>query len=132
MNHNETINIIAIDDSPADLVYLEHEFKKSSYSINLTSFSRGADALEYLKNDLSEDQSLMPHLFLLDYNMPGMMGTDFLREVRKNKRFSETPAAVMIGSFFEKKAWSEEELNITAYFDKPVDLKDLEEYIAKI
>ena len=132
MNRDETINIIAVDNSPADLVYLEHEFKKSRYSINLKSFTSGLDALEYLKNDLSEDQSLMPQLFLLDYNMPGMLGTDFLREVRKDSRFSDTPAGVMIGSYFEKKAWSEEDLNITGYFEKPVDLKDLEEYIDKI
>jgi CheY-like chemotaxis protein len=56
--------------------------------------SNGTEALEYIKKDCKREKSY-PDLILVDINMPGMDGYEFLKEYR-NLKIQETEKATIM------------------------------------
>ena len=71
--------IMLIDDNPDDNFFHEREIKKSNSEIVVIKKNSAMTALEYLKANRDEAFKL-PDLILLDINMDGMNGWEFLKE----------------------------------------------------
>jgi len=96
-------------------------------SLNLTIFesNNGIEGIEVLNNEKID-------IAMTDLNMPEMNGFDFLRYMRQNENYSNTP--VIIVSTENKLEILEEakKLGITEYLKKPFNMKELQELIAKL
>jgi CheY-like chemotaxis protein len=78
-----------VDDNSDDNFYHERIIKKSDPANVVIAKQTGMDALEYLKARNDTRDTLHPELILLDINMPGMNGWEFLEAYRlleKNKQ----------------------------------------------
>jgi len=73
--------ILAIDDA-SDILKMVYLFLRDKYKVYTLSES------EKLENLL---QNLTPDLFLLDYKMPGLSGTELIPIIRKYPQHKETP-----------------------------------------
>lgn len=74
--------IMLVDDNIDDNFFHEWEIKRGYPEIVVVVKQTGLEALEYLK--LQKDKTgLHPNLILLDINMPGMNGWEFLSEYNK-------------------------------------------------
>lgn len=93
----ESKNIIlyAEDDEDDQQLVKEHLLKYSS-DIEIVIKNNGVDAVSYL-NNLPESEPA-PCLIILDINMPKMNGIEALKQIRKNKRYSKTPAILFTTS----------------------------------
>jgi len=66
--------VIVIDDNEDDLLFASISVERCGFPADLKQFLRAQDALELLASDELVEQALV----LLDINMPGMNGFDFL------------------------------------------------------
>ncbi|HPG29574.1 MAG TPA: response regulator [bacterium] len=116
-------NLLLIDDSPT----MRKMIKLALKSLNLTIFesNNGIEGIEILNNEKID-------IAMTDLNMPEMNGFDFLRYMRQNENYSNTP--VIIVSTENKLEILEEakKLGITEYLKKPFNMKELQELIAKL
>ena len=72
-------NVMIIDDDPVTLIIGEKLMKITNFSENVTSYSNGADALDYLKQQLFKQvDTAIPQMIFLDLNMPGINGWEFM------------------------------------------------------
>jgi CheY-like chemotaxis protein len=71
--------IMLIDDNPDDNFFHEREIKKSNCEITVIKKNSAVAGLDYLK--ANKDVAFkLPDIILLDINMPGMNGWEFLDE----------------------------------------------------
>ena len=66
------MEILVLDDDPFQLKMLSHQLIKLGCG-NVTTFTDGQEALDKLK-----DERMSQALIILDLNMPGMDGVEFL------------------------------------------------------
>lgn len=78
---NQIQYVWLIDDDMINNVLNERLFRKFRPNIKIRSFTQAEDALYELK----DDPTRRPDLILLDINMPGMNGWDFLDQMIKEK-----------------------------------------------
>lgn len=81
-------NIMLIDDKSINLFIAQKIIKRSTQKTIIKSFESGIDALDFLKNldkPTTTEDRFIPHIILLDINMPIMDGFQFLNEFDKIK-----------------------------------------------
>lgn len=82
MNDNDQINILIVDDTPANLELLGGMLKQKGYKVR--SALNGVLALQAARN-------LPPDLILLDVNMPGMDGYEVCRQLKSDRSLHTIP-----------------------------------------
>jgi CheY-like chemotaxis protein len=87
--------IMLVDDNADDNFYHERVIRKNNAADHIIIKQTALDALDYLKSEKNDDTH--PDLILLDINMPGMNGWEFLEEYDKlEKRFQSRAIVVML------------------------------------
>ena len=113
-------NILIVDDEKSILFSLKAALSKEGYQVK--SAENPSEALKFLEPGAFQ-------VIISDYNMPGMSGMDFLKQVKQID-----PEAV----FILMTAYGSEKLAIEAmkegaydYFSKPFDIEEMRVIVAK-
>lgn len=84
--------VILVEDDPDDRdLFVAFLAARKDVSL-LPAVSNGLELIDYLQ-DLSSDKDL-PHLIVLDQNMPMMNGKQTLQFLKSHSRFSHIPAVI--------------------------------------
>lgn len=86
------MNILVVDDNEADQFLSEFAIHQFDSEITVNKAYDGKEALEFLENCKEQ-----PELVLLDINMPGMNGFDFLK-IHHSKYKENASITVMLSS----------------------------------
>lgn len=100
--------ILVIDDDADTVTYLTTILEDNGYVT--VSASNGREGLEAIRAE-------KPDLVSLDLQMPGQTGTDFYRNLVKNKELAGTPIIVVSGKAGRHLAVKKP----AAVFEKPID-----------
>ncbi len=121
--------IMLVDDNPDDNFYHEREIHKSNLEdIVVVAKTSGIDALEYLKLDKADN--IHPDLILLDINMPGMNGWEFVQEYNKLDKEQQSRAIIIMLTTSdnpEEKARAKALGSILDFITKPLTRLTMEE-----
>ncbi len=91
-----TMNMIVVEDSDIDMEILRRTLKSLGATGQLVHARNGQDALKLLQRQHKcNDVLAYPFLVLLDLNMPGMNGHEFLKQVRQDPAIAHARVFVL-------------------------------------
>jgi len=125
MEYNgKPIEILLIEDNPADVVLTLRGLKKHNLSNKVMVINDGAEALDYIFAQGEYDDRNMeniPQLILLDLKLPKVHGLEVLRQIKSNEMTKVIPVVVLTSSTEEKDVIESYKLGVNSYIAKPVD-----------
>lgn len=108
-------SILAVDDTPDNLLLLEAILSEEGYNIH--TVEDGASALKHI-------ESCPPDLILLDVMMPGMNGYEVTQHIRKNPAIPFIPI-LLITAFDHSSVVEGLDMGADEFVRKPVDPEEL-------
>jgi len=87
---NKDITILIVDDEPDNLQNLVDAFHASNLNYRILKAINGRDAVK-----ISEKR--VPDIIITDWDMPGMNGIEFIRQVRRMDPTGDIPIIMCTG-----------------------------------
>jgi CheY-like chemotaxis protein len=111
--------IVLIDDVLADRYIFTRSLQAARIPCEVIDFESPVLALEFL-DAAGSDESKMPHLIVIDLNMPEMSGRDLIATIRQMPHLDDVP--IVLNTAYSPEMTSEVALGIGAdyFFIKPV------------
>jgi CheY-like chemotaxis protein len=113
-----SIDILLIEDNPADVRLTVEVFKQAKLRNTLLVAEDGETALAMLR-DPSRPR---PDLILLDLNLPGIDGREVLQELKSDPALMAIPVCILTTSRAEHDILHAYQRHTNCYIVKPVDL----------
>jgi CheY-like chemotaxis protein len=114
----QNISILLVEDNEADIFAVQEIFSQRQELIKELAVARtGKQALSILRSE-SDIALHKPYIILLDLNLPGMSGLDFLSQIRKDPALKSAIVFVLTGSREEHDRISSYEHNVAGYIIK--------------
>jgi two-component system response regulator len=124
--------ILLVEDNPDDEALTLRAFHKNRIGNKIFIVHDGAEALDFLFCTgiyADRDPYEMPHVVLLDLNLPKVGGLEVLRRIRADKRTRTLPVVILTSSKEEKDLAEGYEYGANSYVRKPVDFNEFIEAI---
>jgi CheY-like chemotaxis protein len=115
------IQILLVEDNEGDIILTLEAFKELKVKNTVSVVKDGEAAIEFLKNKDQYAGSLMPHLILLDINMPKLNGIEVLDYIKKDQRLKKIPVVMLTTSSSESDISECYEKSANCFITKPLD-----------
>jgi CheY-like chemotaxis protein len=116
------LKILLADDDPEDLELMEESILSVEPKVKLDKFVDGLSAYEYLR---SRPDNELPSLIVLDYNMPGLTGSQLLSSLKTGNRYSSIPKIILSSSNTEKFIRESLDNGASEYIVKPGSMEEI-------
>lgn len=123
------IQILLVDDQGSTRTSIRDILKDAGFK-NVHDEEDAKKALKYIDGHLEEGESL--DLVISDYDMPGMDGTEFFQEIRKNNALDNTKFILISGCADQSFIVEAVKLGIRSILLKPFSKQDLINELAKV
>lgn len=127
--------ILLVEDNPDDELLCLRALKKNKITNEIRIARDGAEALDYLfarGSHAERDANDLPHLMLLDLNLPKVNGLEVLERVRANPRTKLLPIVILTTSIEERDLLQGYTLGVNSYIRKPVDFAEFTEVVRQL
>jgi len=127
--------ILIVEDDPGDQKLIKSALQSQKLACDIMTVETGEEALEYLRGCCDgKDVSGLPNLILLDLNMPGMGGKEFLRRIKGDELLRCVPVVIVTTSDTETDVEEGYQLYAAGYVQKlasPAEFHNIIEKLAK-
>ena len=131
--NKERVEIVLIEDNPADVELTLNALKKQNLANNVKVLTDGEEALDYLFNVCGPSGSVeCPLLILLDLKLPKVSGLEVLEKIRSDERTKMIPVVVLTSSAEEKDRVESYKLGVNSYIVKPVEFDNFAKVVSQI
>lgn len=120
----KALNILLIEDDTIEVMKFNRTVSSLKLDHKIIEANNGEDALVKLRSG-----DYVPHIILLDLNMPKMNGIEFLRILKGDETINHIPIIVLTTSNNKKDLLSCFKIGISGYISKPLKYDD---YVTKI
>jgi two-component system, chemotaxis family, response regulator Rcp1 len=123
-NDERKIQILVIEDNPADVDLLRRAFRSAQLECELILLEDGAEALAYVRRLDASLGAAAPDLAVLDLNLPKNDGIEVLQAMRASSVFARVPVAILSSSASSRERARIAQYGIGRYITKPPDLDE--------
>ena len=129
----EPIIILLVEDDPADQKLIRTSLLDQKIANDLRIVSSGEEALDILnQRGKYSNSTCWPELILLDLNMPGMGGKEFLKQLKNDEKLKHIPVVILTTSESERDIIDSYNLQASGYVNKPLNLEDFKKVMETI
>lgn len=115
------IQILLVEDNEGDIILTLEAFKELKVKNTVSVVKDGEEAIEFLKKNDQNAGSALPHLILLDINMPKLNGIEVLDFIKKDERLKKIPVVMLTTSSSESDISACYEKSANCFITKPLD-----------
>jgi chemotaxis family two-component system response regulator Rcp1 len=116
------INILLVEDNPADIRLTQEVFKEGRIRNTLNVVMDGEEAMIYLRKLGKYAEAETPDLVLLDLNLPKKDGRSVLADIKADSTLKFIPVIILTTSAAEQDILNTYAHHANCYIMKPVDL----------
>jgi len=125
--------ILLVEDDPGDQKLIRISLRNEKIANDLYAVQTGEEAIDFLYHrGKYSNGTPQPDLILLDLNMPGMGGKEFLRRVKQDDNLKHIPVVILTTSEAERDIIDSYKLQASGYVHKPVTLGEFKEAMKKL
>ena len=124
------INILLIEDNEGDILLTMEAFEDSKIVNKITALKDGRAAIDFFEKLNGKKE--IPHLVLLDINLPKVSGHEVLTYIKNNEKYKSIPVIMLTTSSSEKDILQSYKNHVNCYITKPIDVSDFMKAIMKI
>ena len=121
-NAGTPIEILLVEDSPADVRLTKEVLDEASVRNRLHVVHDGVEAMAFLRREDIYADAPAPDVILLDLNLPRKPGREVLAEIKQDPAFKRIPVVVLTTSAAERDILEAYGLHANCYITKPIDL----------
>jgi CheY-like chemotaxis protein len=133
MDALKTKVVLLVEDDDGDQKLVKNTLINREIVNKLYVARNGEEALEYLQRSKSNSaESPRPNLILLDLNMPGMGGKEFLRRIKADDDLCSIPIVVLTVSDAEIDIQESYKLKAAGYVQKRESLKEFQKVVDEL
>ena len=125
----DAIELLLVEDNPSDEELTLHVLKKYNLANRIHVVRDGAEAIEFLFENTTQD---VPKLILLDLKLPKLNGLELLSRIKADERTRKIPVVVLTSSREDRDLFACYELGINSYIVKPVDFQQFTEAVRQL
>lgn len=117
----KSIEILLVEDNPADIRLTQEVFKGSRIRNVLHIVRDGVEALAFLRKENEYKNVVSPDIILLDLNLPKKDGKEVLSDIKSDTELKHIPVVILTTSGAEQDIIKTYNLHANCYITKPVD-----------
>lgn len=133
METEKSVTVLLVEDDPGDQKLIKYALNSQQLDDSLKIVGTGEEALAYLEDwKNNQPDHSRPDLILLDLNMPGMGGKEFLKYVKDDEQLCDIPVVIVSTSDSETDIQDCYKLHAAGYVQKSPSLEQLTRIIHKL
>ncbi|EMI20503.1 response regulator receiver protein [Rhodopirellula maiorica SM1] len=132
MMHKKSLRILLVEDAEFEAEITKRALSSCDFENSMTRVASGEEALSYLRHEPGFEDAVMPHLVLLDLNLPRMNGREVLHEIRNDASLSHLFVIICSASDEPSEVTKAYQATANAYITKPLGLGPLREMMNKV
>ena len=126
-NSLQPLKVWLVDDDPFDVKLMLRAARAAKLDWSVDTFSDGEKVCQAAK-----ERPELPHLILLDLNLPDMTGIDILARVKANPHLKRSPVIVLTTTDDQREIQRCYDLGANVYIVKPVNYESFANAIRQL
>ena len=129
---DRAIEILLVEDNPADVRLTEEVIKQSEHATNITVAEDGVVAMEILQGMGAYSGTPRPDLILLDLRLPRKDGPEVLADINSDEGLVNIPVMILTGTEAEQSLLNAYNIPPSRFCRKPIELQRFNNVVAQL
>ncbi len=125
----KSVDILLIEDNPDHVELIVKALQDNNVLNEVHVVTSGEQGLDFLYQRGAYVDAARPGLILLDINLPGMDGIEFLRQIKADPKLKLLPVVVLSTSESEKDIKGCYGCGANSYITKPLDFRQFDKVV---
>lgn len=115
--------ILVVEDNPGDIRLIHEALKETSLEVSVKFLNDGLLTTQFLDKAKRDSSEKLPHIILLDLNLPNKCGFDVLKYIKFDAVLKRIPVVVLSSSQRPEDIAKAYDLHANCYITKPVEFE---------